>query len=421
MAKTIEGYIREHPNGQPLASVDVAILDDVTGSVIPPGGMWKADGNPMVTDSNGFFSWNCELSPGPLRVEGNVNAGSELKVRSGREVMQAGDVFISDLPEFLRLFTTGVFQGVASAFRVDAIVGQRAVRVLPGSANMLGRYFSTLTNREITLAENTTLTTRKDLVVLEQYVAGDYQGRQNIAIIQGTVNNTVPASNLDPDILQLPIATVSVAMSATTVTVEDTRVYSGPSSLGVGTITLENLSSEVLDYIAAQFPGFTVKSGSSTIKTTTKTITVKDGLKAVAGTGNEVIITLDSVAAVGKQFKDVNFAAFGSDGSERTLASTTVTLAPGTWLIQTMLTVSGRALGNEGYTRLKLTGTGTPEGSDVSTRAYHTYASSRQMVLTGRKIVSPTTTTTYTINARTVHEDLDTVYIEDGNLHVVVV
>lgn len=298
--KTIVGYVREHPSGQPVPNVNVTVrTDDVAGTVIPPGGMYMAGTNPIVTDTKGMFSWQTELSPGPIRIEADILTGQDLKVRSGREVMQAGDVFISDMDMYMRLFSPGVFPDIGEEFGVNEITGQMQVRVRTGAANMLGILFQTHTERILTIDPNTTLSHRVDLVVLEQYLTGDSAGKQYISVIKGTVAGIAPDTNLDPSVFQLPICAVDTPQNATSVTLTPVQVFSAPSRINLesGSIILDYLNPEVLAYISTTWPGLAIKkSDGNNLSTGAKSIKLGTGLSgAVAGT--EVTInSLDTIA-----------------------------------------------------------------------------------------------------------------------------
>ena len=45
---------------------------------------------------------------------------TETKTRDGQEIMQAGDVFLSDLDELFLAFTTGVVKNILSDFNATA-------------------------------------------------------------------------------------------------------------------------------------------------------------------------------------------------------------------------------------------------------------------------------------------------------------
>lgn len=292
--KYIEGYVRQHPNGGPLANIPVTVRDEALGGAIPVGGMWMASANPINTDANGFFSWSCELSPGPVRVEADVASGTELKVRSGKEVMQAGDIFISDVGQILLMFSPGVFRGVKNGFAVTAVTGQLQVTVATGAANALGRFLSTDTTRTLTIDPNTTLATRYDLVVLEQHVGGTYKGRQNIAVLKGTVDATVPTTNTNPDIHQIPISRVTIAQNATSVTVLDQRVYASPTSLGAASVDMPSLAPDVISYINSIYPGVDVRKDLAAVRADTKILNVGFGLNATAGGAGVANIVLNA-------------------------------------------------------------------------------------------------------------------------------
>lgn len=233
--KRVSGYVRSKQDGSGIPGINVLILDDTNSQAIPAGGVYGADANPVVTDINGYFEWESELSPGPLRVEADIPTGAEVKVRSGKETMQVGDVFLSDLSDMLKHWSFGVVKEdlVVAPLEVTSVTGQRQVRVKAGLANLRGYVFRLDSDRIIDIAANTTLTNRVDLVVLEQHVDGNTKGRQGIKVITGTASGVTPSTNADPNIFQLPIGTVTIPLNATSVTVTDSRIFSSPVNLSI--------------------------------------------------------------------------------------------------------------------------------------------------------------------------------------------
>lgn len=269
--KVVAGYMRNVPGGDGVPSISCAILDDVTGDPIPSGGMIKADPSPVTTDGNGYFRWTSELSPGPLRVRGDIVPGTNVRIRSGAEVMQAEDMFLSDIPDMFRVFSTGVYKGYLNALGVTASGSTLEVTVATGAAILNGVLWEIITPRTLTVPANTTLASRRDYVVLRQWIAGSYSGKQDLALIQGTVTGVDPTINTDPNILDFPIARVTTAQNAGTSVVTDLRVYAGVRSVVDGAIEYSSLSAaaqstiaeNVFDSIAAS-----LIAGSGLIKTT---------------------------------------------------------------------------------------------------------------------------------------------------------
>jgi hypothetical protein len=223
MSKKIQGFIRDIPGGTPITGIDVTIMDANTNVAIPTGGNYGGSANPVTTDiSTGLFTWTCDLSPGPLLVSADLGGGDK-KVRSGLEMMQQGDAFISDTPEFGQVFTNGVLQGIGNQFTSSAV--GLAVTVQSGIALLKGRVFDPQSSRIVSVPSNATLTTRLDYIVLQQYVGGSYSGRQEIAIKVGVVNNTLPTLNTDPNIFEFPIYTSSLALGGGTAALTDVRTY----------------------------------------------------------------------------------------------------------------------------------------------------------------------------------------------------
>jgi hypothetical protein len=233
MTKKIQGYIRDIPNGTALPNIPVTIKSDVDGSTIAVGGMWMGSANPVNTDpSTGLFTWTCELSPGPLRIDADLGGGAH-KVRSGREVMQSAELYLSDLPTFYNVFTNGVV-GILGSTLTTTSAGLN-LTVQPGAAILKGMMWQTLTNRVVGVGANGTVAERWDLLVLEQHVGGTQIGRQNLALVPGVANQTDPTINTDPNIFQYPIYRVKIANGAGVVTLVDLRTYTyslqGPNSV----------------------------------------------------------------------------------------------------------------------------------------------------------------------------------------------
>jgi predicted acyltransferase (DUF342 family) len=241
MAKVMAGYIRDVPNGTGQAGVSVTARDDLTGLAVAAGGMTMCGANPVSTDGDGFFTSSCELSPGPVRFE--AVSGSQTKVRSGQETMQAVDFFLSDVPNFLKLFTNGVISGIKNSYNATVGGGTREAVLNTGDAMLRGYLHGIDTTRTLTHAANTTLAERWDLIVLQQWVAGTSKGKQSIVIVPGTVNVTDPTINLDANIFELAIWRARVANGSSAVVLNDLRTYS-QSMINNNSITNDMITTE---------------------------------------------------------------------------------------------------------------------------------------------------------------------------------
>jgi hypothetical protein len=269
--KKIYGYIRDIPGGTPQVGATVTLRHDDSGVTVPTGGMWMLAGpNPVTTGADGSFAFTMELSPGPVRVEGVV--GSETKVRSGQEIMQAGEDFISDLAGLASVLTNGVISGHNNEFAINAGGGTRQVVVAPGDLIIAGHLFGTETGRTLTHDAESVLTERWDTVVAEQHVGGSTPGRQNVAIVKGVTNQTDPALNTDPDIFQLPLARARIANGASTVQVDDRRTFAsvylgngsvGANQLAAGAVTATAWNATDFNEAVQDQIGAHVKGGSN--------------------------------------------------------------------------------------------------------------------------------------------------------------
>lgn len=451
--KRVSGYVRSKQNGAGIPGINVTILDDLTGNAIPGGGIYGAAANPVATDSNGFFTWTSELSPGPVRLSADIPEGAEVKVRSGKETMQVGDIFLSDIPDMMKYWTFGVVKEdlVTNPLLVQPVTGQRKVRILPGLANMRGYVFRINADRIIDIDANTTLANRIDLVVLEQHVDGTAKGRQSIAIVKGVTNGVEPSTNADPNVFQFPIGRVTVPQSATSVSVADIRIFSAPTYSIVGANSVG--SAQIIDGSIAAVdlaPGAVTENkiqdaavnhtkitdnAVSTAKIQNSAITA-DKLAASAVTTPKITdgsVTFEKLSSTMQSqwltwilegtlgggsnktpvFKDTNFGFTGTVTSNRKLGEATISIGEGTFLVESTLNATIVGNGSAGYTKFWLAGSGTPQGADASERNfYHVGGVPRQVVLTGRRVI--TGPATLKVEAWCAHHSGDTSAAYDG-------
>jgi hypothetical protein len=221
--KRVSGYIRSIPGGDPALNIPVTVKDALTGTNIAVGGPYVGSTNPINTDNvTGYFEWTCELDPGPIRIEAVPGVGIK-KVRSSLEQTSALGVWISDLPEYFKIFSNGVIPGIGNAFAATS--SGLNVTFKDGQGILGGYFWGTLTNKVFAISPNGSFTERWDQIILRQHIGGTARGRQEVLVIPGIANQTLAAINTDPNKLDLPLWTVKIANGAGVVTLVDTRVY----------------------------------------------------------------------------------------------------------------------------------------------------------------------------------------------------
>jgi hypothetical protein len=116
-------------------------------------------------------------------------------------------------------------------------------------------------------------------------------------------------------------------------------------------------------------------------------------------------------------YNDENFGATGTLAGSRTLGTASVTITSGDWLIESQVHLSAK--GGAGTFTTTLTGNGAPGGADVSSRIFETDGGIRQVLLTGRRYVTVSTSTTINVTASVVHNSGFQSDIRDGAVFVV--
>lgn len=230
MAKTVEGYITDIPDGTGIAGVPVVLrYQGGTYADAAVTGIPGQTSSSMTTTSDGHFKWTADLSPGPVYVDATVG-GVEVKRRYGAEVMQSGSRWDSDLGVIGTSLGNGVVSGRLSSMLVTPSVVNLNVTVGTGHAVVEG-YFWDIESGPITLTLDTntgvgSLLIRKDYIVLRQHVGGSMIGRQEVAIVKGTVSDVAPALTQNATIYEYPLALLKINQNAITATVDtDFRTF----------------------------------------------------------------------------------------------------------------------------------------------------------------------------------------------------
>jgi hypothetical protein len=181
--KKISGYVRVEDNQDPVVGASVTVYYEGNGQVVPTGGVAHADANPVSTNSSGYFEWTTDLDPGPVYIESEVG-GVLSRVRSGREIMQAGSMWVSDLGYLATDYSNGFFPDDVPV--VTASASSNEVTVQPFSGVLAGRRVGITQPVTITLDPNPSLAVRKTMLGITQEAVGTAIGRQNIELSYGT-------------------------------------------------------------------------------------------------------------------------------------------------------------------------------------------------------------------------------------------
>lgn len=230
MAKTIVGYVRDNPGGAALSGKSVTLKDANTGLSVATGGQTNLIANPVTSDVNGRFSFTMDLVPGPLYVQADLGGGNN-RVRYGAEIMQAGAIFVSDIPFLVRAFSTGVIANTLSLFATTASGVDRTITTQPGYANIMGSLFGWDTgNKALVGSAYAGAGTRWDLLVLRQWYNGASIGKQQMLIVEGTDATDPPVTSSEADLTKFiqglniwdfPIKRVKTPTGSSTVTLDD--------------------------------------------------------------------------------------------------------------------------------------------------------------------------------------------------------
>ena len=232
MPKTVEGYVLDTATAAGIASVPVTLYSAVTNAALTGAQALGLTTNPTNTDGNGHFRFTMDLSPGPLYADAAIPGGNHDR-RYGLETMQVGDHWMSDIGALLSAFTDGIVSGYLNGMAVTVSGSINQFTVATGHALVQG-YTWTLESGSFskTISANTTLTNRRGIVVLRQYIGGSYQGKQEIDILYGTSSGVDPTVRqnvtVGSDVIwEFPLARLNTAQNASVSTIlADLRVNS---------------------------------------------------------------------------------------------------------------------------------------------------------------------------------------------------
>lgn len=237
--KTVRGYLLDRATGAAISGKTVNFRD-LAGAAISTLNTYYQSVD-AVTQADGSFTGNFELSPGPVNISVTVS-GSEVKARKWNENAQFGITWSSDLTRVIRGIPEGVLPGFFNELALSVPSGH-TIRIATGGAVFNGGFFSFENNYyEVAGTANPAgpANPRIDLITLRQYNAdavGQLAGKQEVIVTLGTVSGVAPVTPTGSNFKDFPIGTVSTAVGSPTKTVNsDLRVFAGGTA-PVGTVT----------------------------------------------------------------------------------------------------------------------------------------------------------------------------------------
>ena len=276
---------------------------------------------------------------------------------------------------------------------------------------------------------------RIDTVVIEVMRPGsgiDVEGRTRLVVKTGTPSSSPVAPGLTQTsngIWEHPIADVIVDSGVSSIAsnkVTDRRTAAS-AYFADGSVTNEKLAepspkstAAVVSVLRAPVTGVVPEWGGITLKE------LADVMENPPTNGQALVY--DSAEGKWKpgtvsggggsnnsvEYNEKNFNPSGVVGST-TMGSTSVTLGPGTWMLEAWLTMTIRGRGGGSWTTITLDGNGAPSGSELSQRVFAASPGVyRQIVLSSRRKVTITSQTKFNVNAKAAHQAGDWADLRDG-------
>ncbi|MGB3330022.1 MAG: hypothetical protein WBA46_13765 [Thermomicrobiales bacterium] len=342
------------------------------------------------------FSGRTSTLPGKTQlVVSNVAIGNEpplptgvwrvllakVRIAPGQTSLTGGDITIdagySDKHTHLPGDVTGLDSHIIELLRVA--LGDYATGVIAGFRN---GFETTKVGSTLTVSTNTggAILTRTDTAVMV-----DHAGAPVVTTIP--VSGNAALKRIDTIVLEIAPAT-------------GYRLDTVPVVVRVAGAAAANPVAPALqqDAVKRQIPLADVLVTNTAIDTVTDR--------------RSVVVSGGAAAA----WADTNFSATGNlSGGTRTLGTAAASLPAGTWFIQSHLNLTMRNAINAGTTNYKLTGNGTPVTPNDSTRIFRAVGGvDREVVLSGRRLLTLNAPTTVNAVAQAVFDSGDPNDIRDG-------
>lgn len=422
----IRGIIRTVATGNPVPDgTEVELRRHVDNSLIT-----------TLATVGGMYEYVHNGSPGPYYVRVDLDDPQEVHISSSQVVGMSGPIDIGGLHLYFRLWRDGYIPNVMEQGSVFASGAGMEVTVRSGVHLIKGVLYDQPGHVNLTI-EPPDSQARIDTVVIEVMRPGsgiDVEGRTRLVVKKGVPSSTPVAPGLTQTsngVWEHPIANVTVDPAVSSIAsnkVTDRRTQSS-ASFADGSVTNEKLATPsplstaaVVSVLRAPVTGVVPVWGGIALKE------LSDVMETPPTNGQALVFN----SAEGKwkpgtvsggggggagsiEFNDTNFTASGVVGT-KTLGSVSVSLAPGTWVLEAWLTVTVRGQGGDGsWTTMTLDGNGAPSGSALSQRIFAaTSGVYRQCVLSSRKKTTITSQTTFTVNAKAAHQAGSWADLRDG-------
>lgn len=423
-----------------------------------------------IEAQDGWFTLQMNGNPGPHYLR--LSYAGETHYAYSQTTGASGPTLISLLPQLFRVWTDGYVDDVLGELAVGASGLGMTVTVAPGIGIAQGIVYdqSEVVSLPIQPADTQA---RIDRVVVEVVPPGNTEeGRARLLVITGTPSGSpvAPALTQTATVYQMPLATVTVDANVSTIAsnkITDQRTISGvelqdgsvttpkiadgavtPAKLSQvyltaipdGSVTTPKLannaataakmSSEALRSTDDVYLALVASKSTSTPEFLPISLEQLANVSSGASSGQVLTYQADGWApanapaggAGGRQvkFNDANFAATGNLGGVRTLATASLSIEAGSWMVESQLHLTVRGTPDSGTFVARLVGNGTPQGADASSRIFQTVGGvPRQVLLTGRVYISVGSTTVVSANGQVEYDSGAVSDIRDGVVYMV--
>lgn len=448
----IRRQLRSIPSGAPVVGAAVELRLEADNTIIAS----------TTTDGNGWYQFQMHGNPGPYYILSSY--GAETQRTSSKVVGLSGTTDIGSIPHTFRNWKNGYIDNILGELAVTASGAGMSVTVASGVHLTQGIIYDQSDAVSLPIAAAATQP-RIDRVVVEVIPTGageNIEGKSRLVVKQGTAAATpvAPALTQTTTLWQESLAQVRVdasvvAIASNKVTDERVAAWVSIPANSITTAMLQNLSvtgdklavSSVTTDKVANGTVLNTKMSTEALRSDAENLRILQAdtdsdrpewlhvklaqlsdVNNVVPTSGQALIwngsawvpgDVSGTGSIGtrqSQYSDTNFNATGTLSGTRTLGSASVTLTSGSWLVETQLHFTAR--GGPGTITASLSGSGAPSGTDASSRIFEVDGV-RQIILTGRRIVNPTTSTTFTTTASVLHQSGSTSDIRSGVVYVV--
>jgi hypothetical protein len=228
MAKAAN-YVYELETGEPFKTGNATILG--------PDGSTLA--TPALNGTTGRWLYQANGQPGIIKQ--TYDAGGQVKVINGDAYGQTGYTMLGELDLIMRLFSSGVFEGMTLS-----APGGMSVRVAIGLGLNYGVLHPLYTAEDVTIGAAHATLSRIDRIVSRLTRTGTFAGKVALAVVAGTAaaSPVAPALTNTADTWEFEIGRVTVPAAASSISsgnlsVANQAVATGPITAGgVGTTQL---------------------------------------------------------------------------------------------------------------------------------------------------------------------------------------